>query len=106
MRLATLSTPRGPRAALLQGDHYIDLHETDYMLSSSVRTLLEWGPEVWRRVQAAPSSPDVVRYPVGEVRLLPPVIDPPKILCIGLNYRDHAAETGPQLPSPPILFSK
>jgi 2-keto-4-pentenoate hydratase/2-oxohepta-3-ene-1,7-dioic acid hydratase in catechol pathway len=40
------------------------------------------------------------------VKLLPPVPDPPKIVCIGLNYRDHAAESGAAIPKEPILFSK
>jgi 2-keto-4-pentenoate hydratase/2-oxohepta-3-ene-1,7-dioic acid hydratase in catechol pathway len=40
------------------------------------------------------------------VKLLPPIPDPPKILCIGLNYRDHAAETGAPIPRDPVLFSK
>jgi 2-keto-4-pentenoate hydratase/2-oxohepta-3-ene-1,7-dioic acid hydratase in catechol pathway len=34
------------------------------------------------------------------------VPDPPKILCIGLNYRDHAAESGAPLPKEPVVFSK
>ena len=40
------------------------------------------------------------------VRLGPPVARPGKIVCIGLNYRDHAAETGAALPSEPVIFFK
>ena len=40
------------------------------------------------------------------MRLLPPVPDPRKIVCIGLNYRDHAAESGVAVPPEPVLFSK
>ena len=44
---------------------------------------------------------------VGEdVRLGPPVCRPSKIVCIGLNYRDHAKETGQALPAEPVLFFK
>ncbi len=39
-------------------------------------------------------------------QLLAPVPDPRKIICIGLNYRDHAAESGVPVPTEPILFSK
>jgi 2-keto-4-pentenoate hydratase/2-oxohepta-3-ene-1,7-dioic acid hydratase in catechol pathway len=39
-------------------------------------------------------------------RLGPPVARPSKIVCIGLNYRDHAAETGAQLPKEPVIFFK
>jgi 2-keto-4-pentenoate hydratase/2-oxohepta-3-ene-1,7-dioic acid hydratase in catechol pathway len=43
---------------------------------------------------------------VGALRLLAPVERPEKIVCIGLNYRDHAAETGAPLPDKPMLFAK
>nr|WP_312024832.1 fumarylacetoacetate hydrolase family protein [Amycolatopsis balhimycina] len=39
-------------------------------------------------------------------RIGPPIARPHQILCIGLNYRDHAAETGQAVPDEPILFSK
>jgi 2-keto-4-pentenoate hydratase/2-oxohepta-3-ene-1,7-dioic acid hydratase in catechol pathway len=39
-------------------------------------------------------------------RLGPPVVRPSKIVCIGLNYRDHAAETGAQIPKEPVIFFK
>lgn len=39
-------------------------------------------------------------------RLLPPVPAPEKIFCIGLNYRDHAIETGADIPTEPVVFSK
>jgi 2-keto-4-pentenoate hydratase/2-oxohepta-3-ene-1,7-dioic acid hydratase in catechol pathway len=41
-----------------------------------------------------------------ELRLGPPLVRPSKIVCIGLNYRDHAAETGAAIPSEPIIFFK
>jgi 2,4-diketo-3-deoxy-L-fuconate hydrolase len=44
--------------------------------------------------------------PLAEVRLLAPVPRPGKILCVGLNYRDHAKETGQAIPTEPVLFSK
>lgn len=44
--------------------------------------------------------------PLSEVRLGPPIPDPDKIICLGLNYKDHAAETGLKLPTAPILFPK
>jgi 2,4-didehydro-3-deoxy-L-rhamnonate hydrolase len=44
--------------------------------------------------------------PLAEVRLLAPVPRPGKIVCVGLNYRDHAKETGAAIPDEPVLFSK
>jgi 2-keto-4-pentenoate hydratase/2-oxohepta-3-ene-1,7-dioic acid hydratase in catechol pathway len=44
--------------------------------------------------------------PLTNVSLLAPIAQPPKIICLGLNYRDHAAETGKTLPKEPIIFMK
>ncbi|MCA1942691.1 MAG: fumarylacetoacetate hydrolase family protein [Yonghaparkia sp.] len=44
--------------------------------------------------------------PLPDVRLLPPVDDPRKVLCVGLNYSDHVAETGRALPEHPDVFAK
>ena len=47
---------------------------------------------------------DVARF--GDERVGAPIARPHQILCIGLNYRDHAAETGQAVPAEPILFTK
>src|SRR5690606_8082822 len=47
----------------------------------------------------------LIEVPAG-TRLGSPIARPSKILCIGLNYRDHAAETGAKIPEEPILFMK
>jgi len=43
---------------------------------------------------------------LADVRLLAPVPDPEKIVCLGLNYRDHAAEAGQEIPAAPMWFAK
>jgi len=43
---------------------------------------------------------------LGNIKLLAPVKLPPKIICLGLNYRDHAAEQKASLPDEPIIFMK
>jgi 2-keto-4-pentenoate hydratase/2-oxohepta-3-ene-1,7-dioic acid hydratase in catechol pathway len=106
MRLATIQTAAGPRAALLQGDAYIDLHATRPDLPLSVRELLPSDPAMLRAAAEAAARPDAVRYPAASVKLLAPIPDPPKIVCVGLNYRDHAAESGAPIPKEPVLFSK
>ena len=70
-----------------------------------VRELLELGPEWQRRAWAALPA-GVVRHDPANVTLLAPVPDARKIICIGLNYRDHAAESGVPVPTEPVLFSK
>jgi 2-keto-4-pentenoate hydratase/2-oxohepta-3-ene-1,7-dioic acid hydratase in catechol pathway len=96
----------GPRAVVLQGSAYIDLRATDPSLPASVRELLAGGPKLLAQAEAAASKPNAVRLESNQVKLLPPIPDPPKIIGIGLNYRDHAAESGAPIPKEPILFSK
>jgi len=47
-----------------------------------------------------------VSAPIGEVALLAPIAFPPKIICLGLNYVDHAAETNATVPDEPVIFMK
>jgi 2-keto-4-pentenoate hydratase/2-oxohepta-3-ene-1,7-dioic acid hydratase in catechol pathway len=44
--------------------------------------------------------------PLGQVKLLAPIPRPPKIICVGLNYRDHAEESKMEIPSVPTIFCK
>jgi 2-keto-4-pentenoate hydratase/2-oxohepta-3-ene-1,7-dioic acid hydratase in catechol pathway len=107
MRLATIETSAGPRAAVLKGNHYVDLHSADASLPNSVRALIEAGePALVAARQAMEKNVRAVRYDSSATRLLPPIPDPPKIICLGLNYRDHAIESGTAIPKEPILFSK
>lgn len=48
---------------------------------------------------------EIDRLP-AEVNLLSPITRPTKILCVGLNYRDHCLETGSPIPDHPVLFNK
>lgn len=106
MRLATIATNHGPRAAVLHDGQYIDLHATDQALPPSVRQLLAEGPAALKAAEQAARREKVVTYSADQVRLLPPVPDPPKIVCLGLNYADHAKEGGVPIPKDPVLFSK
>jgi 2-keto-4-pentenoate hydratase/2-oxohepta-3-ene-1,7-dioic acid hydratase in catechol pathway len=45
-------------------------------------------------------------HAMDSLKLGPPIVDPDKIICMGLNYRDHAVEAGLPIPEAPILFAK
>jgi 2-keto-4-pentenoate hydratase/2-oxohepta-3-ene-1,7-dioic acid hydratase in catechol pathway len=105
VRWVTVATDRGPRACGYRNGRYIDVNATDLDLPSSVRGLLAAGPEAQRHAWSALAKGDV-SYDPASARLLPPVSDPRKIICIGLNYLDHAAESGVPAPPEPVLFSK
>jgi 2-keto-4-pentenoate hydratase/2-oxohepta-3-ene-1,7-dioic acid hydratase in catechol pathway len=105
MRLVSFASEKGPRAAAVRSDgRYIDLHEADPALPSDMPALLSLGSDGLKRAASAlergqPIDPNTVQ-------LLPPVPRPEKIFCIGLNYADHARETGKQPPPEPVVFSK
>jgi 2-keto-4-pentenoate hydratase/2-oxohepta-3-ene-1,7-dioic acid hydratase in catechol pathway len=52
-------------------------------------------------IKSSPGS-----LPLNSVKLLAPVPRPPKFICVGLNYRDHAIETKMDIPKVPTIFSK
>ncbi|MBN9520422.1 fumarylacetoacetate hydrolase family protein [bacterium] len=106
MRLATIQTPNGPRVAAQVGDQYVDLHATDPGLPTCIKALLAAGAAVKAAAAEAAKCPKAVRYATTAVKLLPPVPKPGKILCVGLNYRDHAIEGGKAIPTEPVLFAK
>jgi 2-keto-4-pentenoate hydratase/2-oxohepta-3-ene-1,7-dioic acid hydratase in catechol pathway len=106
MRLATIQSPNGPRGVVVHGEHYIDLKSINPLAPDSVRHLLELGPTALEAVEEAARQPAVKEHRLAEAKLLAPIPDPPKIVCLGLNYRDHATESGAPIPKDPVLFSK
>lgn len=106
MRLATILTAAGPRAAVQVGESYVDLHATDPGLPVCLKDLLSASSAVKEAAKAAAQCPNAVKHTPPAVKLLPPIPRPAKILCIGLNYRDHAIEGGKAIPAEPVMFAK
>jgi acylpyruvate hydrolase len=94
MRLVTFRTDVGTRAGRVEGDDVVELDFDD------VGALL--GSGEWRRAAAGAGA----RRPLASLRLAPVVVRPPAIVCVGLNYAAHAAESGNETPSYPTLFAK
>lgn len=105
MRWVTVQTAEGPRACGDFGDEYIDVNSANSEFPSTVREMLElgleWQKRAWDLLDRGP-----VRHDPSIAMLTAPVPDARKIICLGLNYRDHAAESGMEPPSEPVLFSK
>jgi 2-keto-4-pentenoate hydratase/2-oxohepta-3-ene-1,7-dioic acid hydratase in catechol pathway len=99
VRLVTYELGGDVACGVLAGDAIVPVDD------ASVRRVLERGPDHWAALAADAADTDH-RVPLEDVRLLAPVPDPDKILCIGLNYRDHAEETGTPPPPAPIVFAK
>jgi acylpyruvate hydrolase len=96
MRLATVRTPGGNRAARLESDRLVLLPFAD------VRALLASGA-AWREAASAASGDGI---PMEDADLAPVIPAPPKIVCLGMNYRSHIEEMGREVPSHPTLFGK
>lgn len=96
MRLATIRDGGGTVAARVEGNQYHILPYRD------VRDALDSGLDL-REIEDAPATRIVDE---DEVSLAPLVMQPEKIICVGLNYSDHAAETGQEVPQFPTLFAK
>lgn len=94
MRLATIRTARGTVAVRVEDDHAIELGAPD------VGVLLR--DPAWRD-RAAVDRP---AHPLAELDFAPLVPKPEKIICVGLNYRNHILEMGRELPTYPTLFAK
>ncbi|MBW3602367.1 MAG: fumarylacetoacetate hydrolase family protein [Actinobacteria bacterium] len=83
MRIGRVARPSGPAYVVVRDDHaaLIEPHPfTDFAVTDRVA-------------------------PLDEIRLLAPVI-PSKVLCVGRNYADHAAELGGEVPPEPLIFMK
>ncbi len=106
MRFATLKTPAGPRACLRRADRYVDIQATQPDLPNSVRQWIAAGPDLRSDLQKVADRSDAVTHPLATAHYLAPIQDPQKIICIGLNYRDHALEQNIPVPREPVIFNK
>ncbi len=108
MRLVTFSHADGPRLGVRLGDVLVDLTLAAPTLPRNMKGLLAFGDTGLDAARnAAVDASPAARQPFAAVSLLPPVPDPQKILCVGLNYVDHAVEINPNaLPDHPTFFSR
>jgi 2-keto-4-pentenoate hydratase/2-oxohepta-3-ene-1,7-dioic acid hydratase in catechol pathway len=111
MRIVTFRNGGPPRLGVLRGEDIqngiIDIGSTAERLPSEIEALLAAGGDAWetvRRVCADPPAHALIE--ADAVELLPVVPHPSKIVCVGLNYRDHAQELGQQIPEVPTVFAK
>lgn len=104
MRLVTYQSETGPRIAGVREGGFVDLNRADPNLPRSMKALLSAGAQALDAARAATESGELIAR--GKAKRLAPIPHPEKIICIGLNYADHAAESGAQIPIQPIVFCK
>lgn len=105
MRLVSFHTEDGPAAAVALGEALVPISALDAPAMTVRGMLTALDGEGLRELQARAERADE-RISLADVTLHAPVTDPQKIICLGLNYRDHAAETGQDIPANPMWFAK
>jgi 2-keto-4-pentenoate hydratase/2-oxohepta-3-ene-1,7-dioic acid hydratase in catechol pathway len=105
MRLLTYRQGPATHAGVLLGEEIVPLQRLGVEASSVGELLARAGKDGLDSLHArAQQEPE--RIALGAVELAPPVPAPEKIICLGLNYSDHAAESGQEPPSAPLWFGK
>lgn len=97
MKLVTFTHDGRTRTGRLESDEVVDLAAAG--LPGDMISLLAVG-------RAGAAEADGTRLALSDVQLEAPILRPPKILAVGLNYADHIAETGMDTPKVPIIFNK
>jgi 2-keto-4-pentenoate hydratase/2-oxohepta-3-ene-1,7-dioic acid hydratase in catechol pathway len=108
LRIGTLQSSGGPVVVGVHseagGDRFVDLRAADPGLPQTLAGILSESGGLDRARAALAKGVSAKRFINGT--LVAPIPRPGKVLCIGLNYRDHAQETGATIPTEPIVFSK
>src|SRR6185312_8914827 len=104
MRLVTFKQNGHTGVGILNGSRVFPLRGIGY---DDAISFIAAGQDVHQRVEhlaASASKRDLL--PLDSLRLTAPIPRPQKILCVGLNYRDHAIESKMEIPSVPTVFAK
>jgi 2-keto-4-pentenoate hydratase/2-oxohepta-3-ene-1,7-dioic acid hydratase in catechol pathway len=106
MKLITFTHGGTTRIGRVDGDAVIDLSAAAPDLPGEMVAFLEAGDAALQAARAASGGPALS---LADVHLESPILRPPKILAIGVNYRDHVAEAkegGMKIPDYPVVFNK
>ncbi len=103
MRVVTFSKDKTIDAGILRGDGVLPLRPLGY---ADTISFIAAGRAALDTARTKLDTSDASIIPLTSVQLLAPVPKPGKILCVGLNYRDHAIESKMELPKVPTIFVK
>jgi 2-keto-4-pentenoate hydratase/2-oxohepta-3-ene-1,7-dioic acid hydratase in catechol pathway len=107
VKLATFRHDGSTRIGVVDGDQMVDLSAAAPGLPAEMPAFLAAGDAALDAARGALA--DGARLPLAAVALAAPVLRPPKILAIGVNYRDHVEEAkagGMKIPEHPVVFNK
>ncbi len=104
MRLVTFQNNGSAEPAVIAGDNLLSLKSAGF---STLLEVIEQGAPALEKISALMKSATAASLvPLAQAKLLTPIARPPKLIFIGLNYRDHAEECGAKIPDVPTVFSK
>jgi 2-keto-4-pentenoate hydratase/2-oxohepta-3-ene-1,7-dioic acid hydratase in catechol pathway len=105
MRFVTFQrSGQAPEAGVALHGHVVGLAGAGF---PNLLTAIAGGPQAQAKIENwIYQPPPDARFPIDSVRLLAPILRPGKFICVGLNYRDHAAEIKLEIPKIPTIFSK
>lgn len=107
MKIAAFSAQNEQHIGVVEGEEIISLTALNAeKFPACVKTFIKGGADLRREAEEAVEQQGNVRFAVGDVTFLPPIPEPEKIICVGLNYLDHCVETGMEPPKSPVIFSK
>jgi len=107
MRLVAFDDSGGARLGVLQGEMVVDLARAAPALPRDILGLIRHGADAFAAAaDAARRAKSDAARPLAGLRYRPPLENAGKIICLGLNYVDHAAEGGHAKPDYPSLFMR
>jgi 2-keto-4-pentenoate hydratase/2-oxohepta-3-ene-1,7-dioic acid hydratase in catechol pathway len=98
MQLASFTIGGRPSFGAISGAHIVDFHAGFEGRFDDLRSYIAAG------MPKLPPHANEVRHGLSEIQLLPVIPSPPKIICVGLNYRTHLEETGKEQGAQPVIF--
>lgn len=104
MKLSTFTHIGETRIGVVRDDGMVDLATAAPDLPRDMLAFLQAGDKAMARAREASAGAKAI--PLAEIELRAPILNPGKILAIGLNYRDHVEESGMQIPEHQVWFNK
>jgi len=107
LKIVGFEKDKALRLGVVDGDSVIDLQAVDARVPSDLgRWLAENDGDLKPLGDIARRAPSSARLPLGSITFVLPVSRPGKIVCLGLNYLEHAKEGGHQKPEYPSIFMR
>jgi 2-keto-4-pentenoate hydratase/2-oxohepta-3-ene-1,7-dioic acid hydratase in catechol pathway len=100
MKLISFASDSGEQVGIVEGDDVLVVTDAAWTGGATLRAIIE------RSELNAAQAHAKTRIALAGLKLLPPVSDPPRIWCVGVNYHEHRIETGRDPTEQPTIFTR